>query len=126
MRVIQRCRSSRPSKNPFNLLLVDCKRLVVRHTTYNLQWFWTQFWVVEEGAAKARLAGVKPLTDEGWGGEAEVWLRRRLLGRDLVSLVLAREQGHMVLKLVDTSGDPEDDKDVAEEMVAEGFAMWES
>ena len=72
------------------------------------------------------LAGVKPLTDEGWGGEAEVWLRRRLLGRDLVSLVITREQGHMVLKLVDTSGDPEDDKDVAEEMVAEGFAMWES
>ena len=55
-----------------------------------------------------------------------MWLRRRLLGKDLVSLVLAREQGHMVLKLVDTSGDPEDDKDVAEEMVAEGFAMWES
>ena len=40
--------------------------------------------------------------------------------------MVAREQDHMVLKLVDTSGDPEDDKDVAEEMVAEGFAMWES
>ena len=91
-----------------------------------LQWLWIRFGFLEEGAAKARLAEVKPLTDEGWGGEAEVWLRRRLLGRDLVSLVIAREQGHMVLKLVDTSGDPEDDKDVAEEMVAEGFALWES
>ena len=40
--------------------------------------------------------------------------------------MVVREQDHMVLKLVDTSGDPEDDKDVAEEMVAEGFAKWES
>ena len=31
----------------------------------------------------------------------------------------------MVLKLVDTSGDPEVDKDMAEEMVAEGLATWE-
>ena len=125
-RVLQSCKSSRPTKNPINLLLVDSGRLVVRHSTDDLQWLWIRFGFLEEGAAKARLAEVKPLTDEGWGGEAEVWLRRRLLGRDLVSLVIAREQGHMVLKLVDTSGDPEDDKDVAEEMVAEGFAKWES
>ena len=31
----------------------------------------------------------------------------------------------MVLKLVDTSGDPENDKDMAEEMVVEGLATWE-
>ena len=31
----------------------------------------------------------------------------------------------MILKFVDTSGEPEDDLDVAEEMVAEGFALWE-
>ena len=45
--------------------------------------------------------------------------------QDLASLVIIREQGHMVLKLVDTSGDLEDDKDMAEEMVAEGLATWE-
>ena len=39
--------------------------------------------------------------------------------------MIIREQGHMVLKLVDTIGDPEDDKDMAEEMVAEGLATWE-
>ena len=41
--------------------------------------------------------------------------------------MVVREQDHMVLKLVDKSGDPEDDKMwlVAEEMVAEGFAMRE-
>ena len=52
---------------------------------------------------------------------------KRLPGRDLVTLVVVREQDHMVLKLVDTSGDPEDDKMwlVAEEMVAECFAMCE-
>ena len=42
----------------------------------------------------------------------------------MVSLVVARDQDLMILKLVDTSGEPEDDMDVAEEMVAEGFAFW--
>ena len=40
-----------------------------------------------------------------------------------MSLVVAREQDLMILKLVDTSG--EDDLDVAEEMVAEGLALVE-
>ena len=51
-----------PFENLVNLLLVDCEfceRLVVKHTTDDLQWLWTQFGVLEEGAAKARLAGVK-------------------------------------------------------------------
>ena len=61
-----------------------------------------------------------------WGSKAENWLRGRLLGKDLVSLVVGREQELMILKLVDTSGEPEDDLDVAEEMVTEGFAMWEA
>ena len=81
--------------------------------------------MLEEGAAKARLAGVKPLKVGVWGGKAENWLRTRLLGKDMVSLVVAREQDLMFLKLVDTSGDPEDDVDLAEEMVAGGFAYWD-
>ena len=113
-----------PPKSPFSLLLLDNGRLVVRHTTEDLQWLWSQFGILEEGAAKARLAGVKPLEKEGvWGSKAENWLRSRLLGKDLVSLVVAREKELMILKLVDTSG--ENDLDVAEEMVAEGFALWE-
>ena len=36
-----------------------CERLVVKHTTDDLQWLWTHYSVLEEGAAKARLAGVK-------------------------------------------------------------------
>ena len=96
----------------------------MRHTTEDLQW--SRFGTLEEGAAKARLAGLKPLEEgEVWGSEAENWLRRRLLGKDFVSLVAAREEDLMILKLVDTSGEPEDDLDVAEEMVAEGFALWE-
>ena len=71
------------------------------------------------------MAGLKPLEEGVWGSEAENWLRRRLLGKDFVSLVAAREEDLMILKLVDTSGEPEDDLDVAEEMVAEGFALWE-
>ena len=86
---------------------------------------WSQFGKLEEGAVKARLAGVKPLKEEEgvWGSKAENWLRSRLLGKDLVSLVVARDQDLMILKLVDTSG--EDDLDVAEEMVAEGLALVE-
>ena len=125
-RVLPTCASSplAPPKSPFSLLLVDNGRLVVRHTTEDLQWLWSQFGTLEEGAAKARLAGVKPLEKEGvWGSKAENWLRSRLLGKDLVSLVVAREKELMILKLVDTSG--ENDLDVAEEMVAEGFALWE-
>ena len=45
--------------------------------------------------------------------------------KDMVSLVVARDQDLMILKLVDTSGDPEDDVDLAEEMVAGGFAYWD-
>ena len=127
-RVLPTCASSplAPPRSPFSLLLVDNGRLVVRHTTEDLQWLWSQFGRLEEGAAKARLAGVQPLGEGGvWGSKAGIWLRSRLLGKDLVSLVAAREQDLMILKLVDTSGDPEDDLDVAEEMVAEGFALWE-
>ena len=127
-RVLPTCASSPLAvpKSPFSLLLVDNGRFVVRNTTEDLQWLWSRFGALEEGAAKARLAGLKPL-DEGevWGSEAENWLRRRLLGKDFVSLVAAREEDLMILKLVDTSGEPEDDLDVAEEMVAEGFALWE-
>ena len=128
-RVLPTCVSSplAAPKTPFSLLLVDNGRLVVRHTTEDLQWLWSQFGMLEEGAAKARLAAVKPLDEEGvWGSKAENWLRGRLLGKDLVSLVVGREQELMILKLVDTSGEPEDDLDVAEEMVTEGFALWEA
>ena len=111
-------------QTPFNLLLVDNGRLVVRHNAADLQWLWSRFGMLEEGAAKARLAGVKPLKVGVWGSKAENWLRTRLLGKDMVSLVVAREQDLMFLKLVDTSGDPEDDVDLAEEMVAGGFAFW--
>ena len=96
----------------------------MRHNVEDLQWLWSRFGMLEEGAAKVRLAGVKPLKVGVWGGKAENWLRTRLLGKDMVSLVVAREQDLMFLKLVDTSGEPEDDMDVAEEMVAEGFAFW--
>ena len=125
-RVLPSCASSPLTfqQSPFNLLLVDNGRLVVRHNVADLQWLWSRFGMLEEGAAKARLAGVKPLEVGVWGSKAENWLRTRLLGKDMVSLVVAREQDLMFLKLVDTSGEPEDDMDVAEEMVAEGFAFW--
>ena len=125
-RVLPSCASSPLTfqQSPFNLLLVDNGRLVVRHNVEDLQWLWSRFGMLQEGAAKARLAGVKPLKVGVWGGKAENWLRTRLLGKDMVSLVVAREQDLMFLKLVDTSGEPEDDMDVAEEMVAEGFAFW--
>ena len=126
-RVLPTCATSplAPLKSPFSLLLVDNGRLVVRQTSEDLQWLWSQFGTLEEGAARARLAGVKPLKEEEgvWRSKAENWLRSRLLGKDLVSLVVAREQDLMSLKLVDTS--TEDDLDVAEEMVAEGFALRE-
>ena len=68
---------------------------------------------------------MKPLKEEEgvWGSKAENWLRSRLLGKDLVSLVVAREHDLMILKLVDTSG--EDDLDVVGQMVAEGLALWQ-
>ena len=126
-RVLPACPSSplAAQKSPFNLLLVDNGRLVVRNTTGDLQWLWNQFGKLDEGATKARMAGVKPLNEKGgmWGSKAENWLRCRLLGKDLVSLVAGKEQDLIILKLIDTSG--EDDLDVAEEMVAEGFALWE-
>ena len=40
---------------------MDNGRLVVRHNVEDLQWLWSRFGMLQEGAAKARLAGVKPL-----------------------------------------------------------------
>ena len=73
-----KARAFRKSCQPPTVDCEFCERLVVKHTTDDLPWLWAQFSVLEEGAAKARLAG----RGEGWGGEAEVWLMKRLPARE--------------------------------------------
>ena len=55
------------------------------------------------------------MTGEVWGQESTDWLRGRVLGRDLVSLVRGYTRDVMEVVLVDTSG--EQDMDIAMEMV---------
>ena len=61
-----------------------------------------------------------PWAGEVWGQRATDWLRCRVLGRDLVTLVKGYRGDVMEVVLVDTSG--EQDRDVATEMVSRGLA----
>ena len=88
--------------------------------THQLQLLWKQFGDLPGAATVARLAGVVPLGKE-WSRRATDWLRARVLGRDLVSLVAGLEGGVAELVLVDT-GEEGEDKYIGSEMVNQGLA----
>ena len=92
-------------------------RVPVNH---QLQLLWKQFGQLPGAAIVARLSGVVPPGKE-WSRRATDWLRARVLGRDLVSLVTGLEAGVAELVLVDT-GEEGEDKFIDREMVNQGLA----
>ena len=87
---------------------------------HQLQLLWKQFGQLPGAAIVARLAGVVPPGKE-WSRRATDWLRARVLGRDLVSLVTGLEGEVAELVLVDT-GEEGEDKYIDSEMINQGLA----